>query len=74
MISKTIRIKSPGPAENMYWDNLEISSPSAGRPEHDIEHCWLIHSTSSQLLIFICRWGLKNCASTWPATTAASSG
>ena len=30
MNSKTIRINTPGPPENMYWDNLEISAPSAG--------------------------------------------
>ena len=28
MKSKTIRIKSPGPPENMHWEDIEVSSPA----------------------------------------------
>ena len=30
MLSKTIRIHQPGPAENMQWEDLEISAPKNG--------------------------------------------
>ena len=30
MKSKTIRIKNPGPPENMLWEDVEISSPASG--------------------------------------------
>ena len=30
MLSKTIRIHNPGPAENMKWDEIEVPFPSEG--------------------------------------------
>ena len=30
MKSKTIIIKSPGPAENMQWENLDVAFPTKG--------------------------------------------
>ena len=30
MKSKTIKIKCPGPPENMLWEDVEVSSPASG--------------------------------------------
>ncbi len=39
MLSKTIRVHHPGPAENMKWEKVEVSDPSAGHIQ--IKHSYI---------------------------------